>query len=99
MADLQPWHFTTWLDLFDHWQTLAAGLLVMLAAIGTTWATRATASRQIEAAREQADRMVAAAREQTLATAEQSSQTIDLARRRDASEALAFYVMLISTEN
>ena len=94
MSDPQPWHFTTLLDLVDHWQTLTAGLLAILAAIGTIWATRSTASRQIKAAREQADRMVAAAREQTLVTAEQTSQTIDLARRRDASEARAFYVML-----
>jgi hypothetical protein len=27
-----PWHFTTWLDLFDHWQTVIAGLAALLAA-------------------------------------------------------------------
>jgi hypothetical protein len=94
MTDPQPWHFTTWLDLFDHWQTLAAGLLAVLAAIGTIWATRSTASRQIEAAREQADRMVAAAREQTEATFKQTEATVHLEDLRNASETEAFYVML-----
>jgi hypothetical protein len=28
-----PWHFTTWLDLFDHWQTLATGFLALAAAL------------------------------------------------------------------
>jgi hypothetical protein len=27
------WHFTTWLDLLDHWQSLAAGLVAVAAAI------------------------------------------------------------------
>jgi hypothetical protein len=26
------WHFTTWLDLLDHWQSLAAGLVAVFAA-------------------------------------------------------------------
>jgi hypothetical protein len=29
----EPWHFTTWLDLFDHWQALMAGALGFAAAI------------------------------------------------------------------
>jgi hypothetical protein len=28
-----PWHFTTWRDLFDHWQTLIAGGFALSAAI------------------------------------------------------------------
>jgi hypothetical protein len=30
-----PWHFTTWLDLdlLDHWQSLVAGLVALVAAI------------------------------------------------------------------
>jgi hypothetical protein len=28
-----PWHFTTLLDLLDHWQSLAAGLIAVVAAI------------------------------------------------------------------
>ena len=28
-----PWHFTTWLDLFDHWQSLTAGLAAIVAAL------------------------------------------------------------------
>jgi hypothetical protein len=27
-----PWQFTTWLDLLDHWQSLAAGLVAVAAA-------------------------------------------------------------------
>jgi hypothetical protein len=34
VGDVQtPWHFTTWLDLLDHWQSLAAGLVALLAAV------------------------------------------------------------------
>ena len=73
---------------------LVAGFLALLAAIGTIWATRSTASRQITAAREQADRMVAAAREQTRATFKQTETTFDLEQMREASEALAFHAML-----
>jgi hypothetical protein len=28
-----PWHFTTWLDLLDHWQTAIAGSVALLAAL------------------------------------------------------------------
>jgi hypothetical protein len=48
-----PWHFTTWLDLLDHWQTLAAGILAILAAVGTIWATIKSAGREIEASQAQ----------------------------------------------
>jgi hypothetical protein len=91
---MPTWHFTTWLDLFDHWQTIWAAGFAVLAATGTIWATRSTASRQITAAREQADRMVAAARAQTAVVQKQIETTIDLARMRDAGEASAFHVML-----
>ena len=33
MVSAEPWHFTTWLDLFDHWQALIAGALGFAAAI------------------------------------------------------------------
>jgi hypothetical protein len=33
-----PWHYTTWLDLFDHWQTGLAGAAAVLAATATVWA-------------------------------------------------------------
>jgi hypothetical protein len=91
---MPPWHFTTWLDLLDHWQTLAAGLLAAAAAIGTIWATRSAANRQITASREQADRMVAAARAQTEVTFKQTEATVRLEDLRNASEALAFHTML-----
>ena len=28
-----PWHFTTALDLLDHWQALAAGLVAIVGAV------------------------------------------------------------------
>jgi hypothetical protein len=39
MSDPQPWHFTTWLDLVDHWQTVIAGLIALIAAIITVRVT------------------------------------------------------------
>ena len=50
-----PWHFTTWLDLFDHWQTVIAGFLALLAAFTTVVVTMIIARRQIAVSREQAD--------------------------------------------
>jgi hypothetical protein len=76
------------------WQTLAAGLFVLLAAVGTIWATRSTASRQIKAARKEADRVIAATRAQTEATFKQTEATVRLEDLRNASETEAFYVML-----
>ena len=39
-----PWHFATWLDLFDHWQTIIAGFAALLAALiavgGAEWRAR-----------------------------------------------------------
>jgi hypothetical protein len=35
----EPWHYTTALDLFDHWQALIAGVLGFAAAIGVVWVT------------------------------------------------------------
>jgi hypothetical protein len=93
MTPLQ-WHFTTWLDLLDHWQTIIAGVLALAAAFGTILVTRRIANGQIAAAREEADRMVAAARAQTDATFKQTEATVRLEDLRNAREALAFYVML-----
>jgi hypothetical protein len=88
------WHFTTWLDLFDHWQTVIAGVLALVAAFGTIFVTGRIASRQIAAAREEADRVIAATRAQTEATFKQTEATVRLEDLRNAREALAFYVML-----
>jgi hypothetical protein len=44
-----PWHFTTWLDLLDHWQTLFAGGVAVLAAWRTIRATVDSAKREVEA--------------------------------------------------
>jgi hypothetical protein len=41
-----PWHFTTWFDLLDHWQTLVAGLLAVLAAVVTVWWTEGFSRRR-----------------------------------------------------
>jgi hypothetical protein len=48
-----PWHFTTWLDLLDHWQTLAAAFLAVVAAAGTIWATTKSATRQFVSTQKQ----------------------------------------------
>jgi hypothetical protein len=50
-----PWHFTTVLDLFDHWQTLVAGLVAIVAAVLTIWATLRSTSREIAASQKQID--------------------------------------------
>jgi hypothetical protein len=91
---MPPWHFTTWLDLFDHWQTVIAGVLALVAVFGTVLVTRRIANRQIAAACEEADRVIAATRAQTEATFKQTEATVRLEDLRNASEALAFRVML-----
>jgi hypothetical protein len=50
-----PWHATTWLDLFDHWQTVIAGVLALAAAFGTVVATMIIARKQIAVAQKQID--------------------------------------------
>ena len=77
-----PWHFTTWPDLFDHWQTLIAGFLAVLAAVGTIWATIRSARREIDA--NQAQTAVAQA---------QIATTLRLERLCAAREGLAFHAM------
>jgi hypothetical protein len=94
VTPVAPWHFTTWLDLFDHWQTVIAGVLALVAAFGTVAATMIIANRQIRASREDADRVIDATREQTSVTAEQTATTVRLERMRDEGEALAFRAML-----
>lgn len=50
-----PWHYTTIVDFVDHWQTLLAGLIALIAAIITVFVTlkveRRTADRELEALR------------------------------------------------
>jgi hypothetical protein len=89
-----PWHFTTWLDLFDHWQTGIAGVLAFVAGFGTVVATMIIARRQIRASREEANRVIAATREQTKVTAEQTMTAVRLERERLWSENKAFRDML-----
>jgi hypothetical protein len=79
---LTPWHFTTWLDFLDHRQTLAAGVLAVLAAGGTIWATIKSANREI-----------AASQAQTATAQRQIETTLRLERRRAAREGYAFHSM------
>jgi hypothetical protein len=88
------WHFTTWLDLLDHWHTGIAGFLVFAAGFGTVVATLIIARRQIVASREEADKVIAATRAQTEVTAKQTETTVRLEKDRVASEARAFRAML-----
>jgi hypothetical protein len=101
VTDPQPWHFTTWLDLLDHWQTGIAGFLAFAAGFGTVVATMIIARRQIaiartqiDAGREDADRVIAATSAQTDVARKQIETAVDMARKREASEAEAFRVML-----
>jgi hypothetical protein len=93
-----PWHYTTLLDFFDHWQTLITGVLAGGAAAATIWVTRSTASAQIEASRATASEQIKASREQADkmvdAAQDQISQTYLLATRRRDAEAEAFRSML-----
>jgi hypothetical protein len=90
----QPWHFTTWPDALDHWQTIIAGLLAFAAGFGTVLATIAVARRQITDAREDADRVIAASQAQTAVAQKQIETTIYFARMREAAESMAFVTML-----
>ena len=91
-----PWHFTTGLDLLDHWQTVIAGVFALVAAFGTIVVTMIIARRQIGASRDEADRVIEATRAQTRATFKQTEATVTLDQLHDASEALAFHAMLVA---
>jgi hypothetical protein len=67
----------------EHWQTLIAGFLAVLAAIGTVWTTINSANREIETAQEQ-----------TKAAQRQTAVTREIERRRIAREGYAFHAML-----
>jgi hypothetical protein len=42
------WHYTTIVDFIDHWQTLVAGLIALIAAIITVFVTLKVERRQVE---------------------------------------------------
>jgi len=78
-----PWHYTTFWDWLDHWQTLIAGVLAVLAAWRTIRATVRSADREIEASQAQ-----------TAVAQKQIETTVRLERERVLSEDKAFRVML-----
>ena len=43
-----PWRYTTILDLIDHWQTLLAGLIALIAAIITVFVTLKVERRKVD---------------------------------------------------
>jgi hypothetical protein len=43
-----PWHYTNIIDLIDHWQTLLAGLIALIAAIITVFVTLKVERRKVE---------------------------------------------------
>src|SRR5487761_2262635 len=43
-----PWHYTTIVDFVDHWQTLLAGLIALIAAIITVFVMLKVERRQVE---------------------------------------------------
>jgi uncharacterized protein YfiM (DUF2279 family) len=67
----------------DHWQTLIAGGLAVVAGAGAIWGTIRSANREI-----------AAAQEQTKAAQRQTAVTREIERRRIAREGYAFHAML-----
>ena len=79
---IQDWKVTQF--LYD-WQTFAAGLLAVVAAVGTIWATIRSAGRGIEASQAQ-----------TAVAQKQIETTLRLERRRVASEGFAFHAMLVA---
>jgi hypothetical protein len=70
-------------DWIDHWQTLIAGVLALVAA----WLT-------IRATKRSADREIAASQAQTAVAQKQIETTVQLERERELSEAQAFRAML-----
>lgn len=44
----EPWHYTTFLDFLDHWQTLITGVLALIAAIITLGVTLRIERRKVE---------------------------------------------------
>jgi hypothetical protein len=54
MSDPQPWHFTTLLDLLDHWQTGFAGVLALIAGLITV---RGISKQTVTAVRLEQDRV------------------------------------------
>jgi hypothetical protein len=91
-----PWHYTTFWDWVDHWQTLIAGGFALLAGFGTVVATMIIANRQIAASGEEAKKVIAATRDQTAVAQKQIVTTLRLERRRAASEGFAFHAMLLA---
>ncbi len=43
-----PWHYTTFVDFIDHWQTLLAGLIALVAAIITVIVTLKVERRKVD---------------------------------------------------
>jgi hypothetical protein len=75
------WHFTTWLDLLDHWQTGIAGFLAFAAGFGTVVATMIIARRQIATAQKQIE---------TTVQLERQRDTLRERDRTERAEVVAF---------
>lgn len=67
----------------DHWQTLITGVLALVAAFATIWATIASAQREI-----------AANQAQTKVAQDQLATTLRLERRRIVRDGYAFFAMV-----
>ena len=81
---MTEWHpASIVLQAIGYWQTLIAGLLAVVAAVGTMWATIRSANREIEAAKDQ------------ISTAQRQIQvTPRLDRQRNLYETRAFLIAL-----
>ena len=82
-----PWHYTTFWDWLDHWQTLIAGGFALIAGFGTVVATMIIARRQIAEAREQTEATVRLERERVLSEAQAFRVMLEAAMARVLAEA------------
>ena len=78
-----PWHYTTLPDALDHWQTIIAGVLALVAAWLTIRETKRSADREIEASKAQ-----------TAVAQKQIDTTVHLEQERVLNEDRAFRGML-----
>jgi hypothetical protein len=78
-----PWHYTTFWDWVDHWQTIIAGGLALLAAWLTIRETKRSAGREIEASQAQ-----------TAVAQKEIDRTVRLEQERVLNEDRAFRAML-----
>jgi hypothetical protein len=82
-----PWHYTTWPDALDHWQTVIAGVLALAAGVLTVVATMIITRKQIAVAQKQIDTTLRLEQERVGSEARAFRATLDAAMVRVLAEA------------